>query len=300
MLTDFRLSVMEKNLGVYGVLVHQNNKLIAKHSFRAENRIHIFSISKTLTSMAVGIAEKEGLLKLEDSVISYFPEFESIAVAGSEKITIRNLLNMVSGHMSVGFTSIEANQNQKEDWAELFFKEPMRGEAGAEESFTYENACTYMLGRIIHKTSGLHLRDYMLPRFFEPLAINFPNWHTCPKGYNIGAFGLFLTTEEISRLGLLMLNGGVYNEKQVVPKDYLKRAITDTVQATWSDPEGSYGYGYQLWRCSIPNTYRADGKYGQYCVVLPDKNAVVTVTSHMEQNQSDILRAIWSDILPKL
>ena len=255
MLADFRLTVREKNLGVYGVLVHQNNKLIAQHNFRAQDRVHVFSVSKAFTSMAVGIAQKEGLLKLDDSALSYFPEFKEMACAGSEKITIKNLLNMTSGHMSVGFTTIEAEQDQKQDWAELFFKEPMRKQPGGEESFAYENACTYILGRIIQKTSGLHLRDYMLPRFFEPMAIDFPNWHTCPKGYNIAAFGLFLTTEEISRLGLLMLNDGVYNEKQIVPKEYLEKAKNDTVQAIWSDPEGSYGYGYQLWKCSIPNTY---------------------------------------------
>ena len=120
-------------------------------------------------------------------------------------------------------------------------------------------------------------------------------------GHTSGSGGLYLTTEEFSRLGVLLLNEGKYGEHQIVPSDYIHRMHTDLVPTLGKDdPETRAGYGYQVWNCTIPNTYRADGMYGQMCVVLKDYNAVITVTAHNETNHKDILRAIWSEILPKL
>ncbi|MCL1936481.1 MAG: beta-lactamase family protein [Defluviitaleaceae bacterium] len=298
MLTDFRLSVLEKNLGVYGVTVVKSGKIIARHDFRVPDAVHVFSVSKTFTSMSIGILYGNKLINLDDKVLDFFPEYKEIATEGSEDITVRNLLHMSSGHMTTGIVTTRKDNNNKIDYAEDFFKTPMLESAGKE--FTYENSCTYMLSRIVNKITGKNLLDFMIPKFFGPLGIDYPIWSNCPMGYTIGAFGLHLTTEEISRLGVLMLNGGVYNEKQIVPKDYIEKSINDTREARWSDPEGSFGYGYQLWRNSIDGSYRADGKYGQYCIIFTDRDAVVSVTSHFEGNQNDILRAVYKDIYTKL
>jgi CubicO group peptidase (beta-lactamase class C family) len=112
---------------------------------------------------------------------------------------------------------------------------------------------------------------------------------------------LYLNTEEFSRIGIALLQNGVYKDKQIVPADYVKLLHSDWVDTTSkNDAETRGGYGYQVWKCTPPNTYRADGMYGQLCVVLADYNAVITVTSHNEIEHKDILRAMWSDILPNL
>ena len=115
------------------------------------------------------------------------------------------------------------------------------------------------------------------------------------------AGGLHLTTEEFSRIGITLLQDGVYKDKEIVSENFTNLMHSDLVDTTCKNHEETRGgYGYQVWKCTPPNTYRADGMYGQLCVVLNDYNAVITVTAHNENEHKDILEAIWSDILPNL
>lgn len=294
LLTDFRLSVLERNLGVYGIHVYQAGSTIAEYRFRSNDRENMYSASKTFAAVGVGIAEGEGRLQLSDCVLDFFPEFKDIAQPGSEKITVEHLLQMSSGHM---FEDFELYRTM--ELAELFFSTPMKAEAGS--SFYYENLCTYMLGRVVEKVSGLTMREYLMPRLFDKLEIWNPQWGSCPQGHTFCASGLYLTTEELSRLGIMLLQNGVYKDEEIVSADYVHRMHTKWVDTSANDDtENNGGYGFQVWKCTPPNTYRADGMYGQLCVVLPDWQAVITATAHNEHNHMDILRAMWSDILPKL
>lgn len=294
LLSDFQLSVIEKNLGVYGINVYQNGKQLDEHRFRSNDRENLYSASKTFVSVGIGIAEREGRLKLLDYVLDFFPEYKDIAYPGSKKITIRNLLQMSSGHMSEDFS-----QYNSKDRAELFFRTEMKREAGS--NFYYEDLCSYMLGRVVEKVSGKIMLEYLKPRLFDGLEIVNPQWSTCQHGHTSCSGGLYLTTEEFSRIGITLLQNGVYKDKQIVPADYVRFMHSDWVDtSSKNDAETMGGYGYQVWKCTPSNTYRADGMYGQLCVVLTDYNAVITVTSHNEINHKDILRAMWSDILPKL
>ncbi|MCD4712339.1 MAG: beta-lactamase family protein [Clostridiales bacterium] len=294
LLTDFRITVQERNLGVYGIHVHQDGKTIAEHRFRSNDRENLYSASKTFASVGIGIAESEDLLKLTDSVLNYFPEYNEIAYPGSEKITIKNLLQMSSGHLVQDLSKFNT-----QDRAELFFSTKLETVPGS--TFSYEDLCTYMLGRIIEKVSGKSMLEYLKPRLFDKLEIINPMWHTCQNGHTSCSGGLYLTTEEFSRIGITLLQNGVYKEQQIVPADYVYRMHTDLVNTlSKNDPETRGGYGYQVWKCTPPNTYRADGMYGQLCVVLKDYNAVVTVTAHNEIEHKEILRSIWSDLLPNL
>lgn len=294
LLSDFRHSVIEKKLGVYGINVYQNGKILDEHRFRSNDRENLYSASKTFASVGVGIAESEGRLQLSDYVLDFFPEYKDMAYLGSEKITIRHLLQMSSGHIFEDFS-----QYNSKDRAELFFITEMKKEAGS--SFYYEDLCSYMLGRIVEKVSGKIMLEYLKPRMFDILEIVNPQWHTCRYGHTSCSGGLYLTTEEFSRIGITLLQNGVYKDKQIVPAEYVNLMHSDWVDTTSkNDAETRGGYGYQVWKCTPPNTYRADGMYGQFCVVLTDYNAVITVTSHNEMNPKDILRAMWNDILPKL
>lgn len=294
LLSDFRLSVIEKNLGVYGIHVYQNGKTLAQYRFRSNDRENLYSASKTFASVGIGIAEGEGRFQLTDYVLDFFPEYKDIAYPSSEKITIQHLLQMSSGHMYEDF-----NQYNLKERAELFFITEMKKEAGSD--FYYEDLCTYMLGRIVEKVSGKIMLDYLKPRMFDMLGIINPQWHTCQNGYTSCSGGLYLSTEEFSRIGIMLLQNGIYKDKQIVPADYVNRMHSEWVDTTSkNDAETRGGYGYQVWKCTPPNTYRASGMYGQLCVILTDYNAVITVTSHNEIEPYDILRAMWNDILPKL
>lgn len=293
-LTDFRLSQQEKNLGIYGVVVYQKGKIIAQHHFRSNDRINLYSASKTVAALGMGIAASEGRLALSDRVIDFFPEYRDIATEGTEHITVRHLLQMSSGHMAE-----DTRDFNRKDRAALFFALPMKQAAGT--GFYYENNCTYMLGRIVETVSGSSMLNYLKPRIFEPLEIPNPQWFTCSMGHTVCSTGLFLTTEELSRVGTLLLNEGVYHDKVLVPSDFIGAMHTDLVDThTKEDPESQGGYGYQVWRCTLPNSYRLDGMYGQFSVVLKDYDAVITVTAHNELEPKEILRAMWQDIVPRL
>ena len=299
-LDQFRLTVIEKRLGLYGITIYKRGEGVISHRWRADDKVCVYSGSKTFTSIAVGICRDEGRLSLYDKVIDYFPEYKGISSGSANSMTIRDLLHMASGKGAFWF-SVDEQTLHNVDWAELFFKEPQIKDPGVK--FFYSNACTYMLSRIVEKVSGDILRDFLIPRLFSPLEILNPQWHTCPKGHTLGATELFLTTAEFSRLGIMLLHDGIYMDKVIVSKEYIQEAVTDIIETKdcgFQDMESMAGYGYQLWRCSPEGVYRADGKYGQFCIVIPDKEAVVTITAHEERAQNDILRAVYHDIFPRL
>lgn len=299
-LDGFRLAVQEKGLHLYGIRVEKKNSGSVTHFWRSDDAVNLYSASKTFTSLAVGICADDGKLRLGNKVLKYFPEFRDTAAPGSEEITIRSLLQMSSGKLEFWFGALDGEKKSK-DWAELFFRVPVTRRPG--ECFHYSNACNYMLARIVEKVAGMTCRDFLVPRLFTPLGIENPQWHTDPAGHTLGATQLFLTLDEFSRLGRLLLGKGEYNGKRLVSEDYLKSLCDDTVPCGWpgcSEPECTAGYGYQVWRCAAPGTYRADGKYGQYCIVLPEQQTAVTITAHEELQPYEIIRAVFDEIVPRL
>jgi CubicO group peptidase (beta-lactamase class C family) len=293
-----RLSNIEQRLGLYGIHVY-TPKGEALHEFRQGDRTHLFSGSKAFTSMAAGIAEGEGLFSLDDKILDFFPEYGAKAKPGWEKASIKDLLQMRGGVKGALFNSNTFAKEGDPDWAELFFARDLDNPPGT--YFWYDNGCTYMISRIIEAASGASLKEYLMPRLFAPLGIDDPLWRACRNGHNLGAVGLHLSTEEFARLGRLMLQNGEWEGKQLVPAGYLERARTDLVNVNgFGDPENNCGYGYQLWACTREGAYRADGKFGQFSIVIPDLQTVVTTTARNEENAQNILRSVWRDVLPRL
>ncbi len=294
MLNQFRHTVREKNLGIYGIHIYKEGKGTIEHRYRADDRVCLYSGSKTFTSIAIGICVDRGIIKLEDSVCSYFPEYESSFSEGSQEIRIVDLLHMSSGKVCDEGVVFQ-RRSEGDDWAERFFSVPLSHKPGS--FYSYSNGCTYMLGRIVTKVTNQSLRDFLVPNLFTPLEIYNPQWHTCPLGYSFAASELYLTTSEFAKLGRLMLQGGEYNGKQLVSKDYVDRMSNDIVSTkSYNSPDWEEGYGYQIWRGKVASSYRADGMYGQFSIVFPDKGAVVTITSHEERSTQDILTAVNEDI----
>lgn len=291
-----RLSNLERHLGLYGIHLYHDGEE-AWFQFQSEERLNLHSASKTFLSVAVGICVDEKKLSLSDSALSYFPEFQECASAGSEKITLRDLLHMSSGKENFWFSVTE---KQYADWAGLFWKDPMKSEPGTK--FYYSNACTYLLGRIVEKVTGKNVRDFLMPLLFGPLEIFNPQWNCCPMGHPLCATGLQLTTGELAKMGRLLLQKGNWEGRQIVSEAYVEQLQFDCISTKerFEEPENAQGYGYQVWRCAYPGAYRLDGKYGQYSIVVPDKNAVVTITAHNEKNCGDIIRTAFRDVIEEL
>lgn len=293
LLNDFCAKMEEKRFEIHGVVVRKDGEIIASHRWRADERVHIYSASKSFASIGIGIARDEGLLDLDDKIAPMFSD--KLGENPDERvfdISIRHLLTMASGHGEGFLFGKQKHTYTEKDWERFFFSQPLAYAPG--EKFVYNNGCSYMLSAIITKKTGLSLRDYLLPRLFDVLEIGNPQWFSCPMGRSSGGNGLFLRTEELSRFGQMLLDGGVYNKKRVVSEEYLSMATTKQIDA------GDYGYGFQFWICERPGSYMASGLYDQLAIVVPDKNAVVTVNAHVEKDNEQVHRAIWDDIIAKL
>lgn len=303
MLNDLIESVEIQNLHVLNVVVRKDGDIIAQHDFEEEKPNLLWSVSKTFTSMGIGIAENEGYFRLNDKIVDYFAD-EIIEVNDNlKKVTIHDLLCMGTGHEIDPLTKAMGEDKPLDDISKLFFEELIVFEPGTH--FLYNNAATYMLSKLISITTGCNLKEYLMPRIFQPLGINEPRWDCDVNGISLGCSGLYLTARELSKFGQLLLNNGVWNNKQLIPEDYIVKATKPQIDTSQFDEyfataDHKQGYGYQIWMNSYPNSYRLDGLYGQYVVILPDKNAVVTYVSNEPSNMIGVLELTWNTIVNKL
>jgi len=307
---DYLQDAKEKNLNIQSVMVLQHGKVLYEKWLNGgePQTPHILnSVSKTFTSAAVGLAIEEGLLSLDDKLISFFPD--DLPPSPSEnlkKVTIRHLLTMNCGH-----DSEPSFRRDIDTWVKTFLAWPVEHEPGT--YYCYNSMGTYMLSAIVQKVTGQKIVDYLQPRLFDPLGIEAPRWEVSPQGINCGGWGLYLKTEDLAKMGQLLLQKGKWKNKQVLPENYVKEMTSAQVpcQPSWIradkvaesglTPENSdwvQGYGYQVWRCRH-NAFRADGAGGQYIIVIPEKDAVVINTAELDDMQAE-LNLVWDHILPAL
>ncbi len=252
----------------------------------------LWSLSKSFTSTAVGLACAEGKLSIDDRVADFFPELlPERPSANLGKMRVRDLLTMTVGHQKEVFAAGSS------EWRKAFLAHEVPHKPGTH--FQYNTPATYMLSAIVQKVTGQKTVDYLQPRLFEPLGIEAPRWDDSPEGISLGGYGLFLKTEDIAKFGQLLLQQGTWNGQQIVPAEWVKMATARQV-SNGSDPERDWdqGYGFQFWRCRH-NAFRGDGKDGQFCIVMPDQDAVVVMTANSRNLQTQ-LSLVWEHLLPAM
>ncbi|MFA5058381.1 MAG: serine hydrolase domain-containing protein [Opitutaceae bacterium] len=254
----------------------------------------LFSLSKSFTSTAVGLAISEGRLGLSDPVIGFFPQ-EAPAQPGPNlrAMRVRDLLRMTSGQHSEDVEPFPFGSNQ--DLVRVFLSKPVADKPGTH--FYYNTAGTYMLSAIVQKVTGQTVRDYLGPRLFQPLGIADPRWDTSAQGISLGGYGLSLRTEDIACFGQLYLQRGRWNGRQLVPAAWMDEA-TALQTSTGSDPASNWdqGYGYQFWRAPH-GCYRGDGAFGQLCLVMPAADAVLAMTAGTDELGPEF-NLPWEFLLP--
>ncbi|MFO0906431.1 MAG: serine hydrolase [Pirellulales bacterium] len=258
--------------------------------YNPQARHSLYSLSKSFTSTAVGLAIAEGKLKLDDQVLSFFHDDAPANPSTQLKaMRVSDLLRMSTGHQT------EPPRKSDEPWTKTFLAHPVPFKPGTH--FLYNTSATYMQSAIVQKATGQTLLDFLQPRLFGPLGIENPTWEMSPQGIATGGYGLSVRTEDIAKFGQLYLQKGVWNGKQIVPAEWIE-AATARQTSNGSNPASDWdqGYGYQFWRCRH-NAYRGDGAFGQYCVVLPDQDAVIAITSGVRDMQG-VLNLVWDKLLP--
>ncbi|ASS68659.1 MULTISPECIES: serine hydrolase [unclassified Paenibacillus] len=290
-------AVRERQLELHSFMLLRRGQVAAEGwwaPYRPEYPHMLFSLSKSFTSTAIGFAEAEGLLSVNDPVIGFFPDEAPETVPDNlAAMEIRHLLMMGTGHAA----DVTGNVQKDDNWVRGFLQEPVEYAPGTH--FAYNSAATYMLAAILQQVTGQSLLTYLKPRLFAPLGLSEGTWETCPRGIAAGGWGLSLTTEDIAKFGQLYLQRGEWQGERILPAAWVEKATgfqigNDDGRAN----DWTQGYGYQFWR-SRHGAYRGDGAFGQYCLVMPEQEAVLAITSGVADMQA-VLDIVWDKLLPAL
>jgi CubicO group peptidase (beta-lactamase class C family) len=261
----------------------------------------MYSMSKSFTSTAAGLAVAEGKLRVEDRVVGFFPK--ELPEAVSENLAALRVQDLLT--MSVGNEKEPTGPVTKEEnWVRAFLAQPISHTPGT--VFLYNSAATYMVSAIVQQVTGERIVDYLRPRLFEPLGIQNVAWETCPRGINTGGWGLSVPTEALAKFGQLYLQKGMWHGRELLPAQWIEEATRFHIQqpapAQPKRPNEQndwlQGYGYQFWRCQH-RAFRGDGAFGQFTIVLPEQDAVIAMTSE-NGNMQGQLDLVWEHLLPAM
>ena len=295
---NFLKATKESGLEWHSFMLVRHGNVVAEgwwKPFEAANKHTLYSLSKSFTSSAIGFLVNEGKITVNDQVISFFPEHTPANASENLKaMKIKHLLTMNTGHHTDSMPDIRAKPDQ--NWVKSFLEKPVEHEPST--FFMYNTGATYMLGAIVHKVTGQTLEEYLEPRLFKPLGITGFDWEKSPQGLNTAGYGLRVSTEDIAKFGQLYLQKGQWQGKQLLPAAWVEEATGKRTTSQAGDNDWSQGYGYQFWRCK-PGFYRGDGAYGQFCMVMPEQDAVLVMTCE-SFNLQKTMDVAYQTILPAL
>jgi len=298
---------------LHSLMVVQHGKVIYEQygiGHDAEELHVCWSATKTVMALGVGLAVDDSLLDVQQPVASYLP-LENETDPRWQQLTLDHVLSMTSG---LRYDSITDRMRGEEAFDAL---DEIRGRGFRDEPghrWRYNNCDSYLAARCVEAVTGKPLCDYIAERIFAPLGISEWHWEKDSEGHCPGGFGLHLSTESLAKIGQLILQKGEWNGQQVVSEEWIKEM---TSVHSWQDPDNipteeqrsmSYelgasdwrsGYCYQMWACRAQGATRADGMWGQYVIVLPDKDAVCVMTTICTERSAQ-MDAFWKYVYEKL
>lgn len=264
----------ENGIRPHLAVVLKDGKLIAKAAwspYELQTPHVSHSMSKSVVSMAVGLAVKENKLSLGEKIIDIF--YDNLPEKINEKmkkISVENLLTMSSG---AAFN--EAKALMSSDWVNNFLSSDVIFEPG--EKFHYNSLNTYMLSAIICKRCGTSLSEFLNERIFSPLGINNFYWEKCPRGIEKGGWGLYMSVLDYAKLGQLYLDGGIWHGKMIIDSEWIANSTSKKIDVPNNVDRN--GYGYQIWILKNNSGYLFSGMFGQNVYIFPKRNIVIAINS---------------------
>ena len=293
---DQFISTLEKNnICMHSFLFMKNGETLAEgyyKPFYKGQRHRMYSVTKSFVSVAIGMLCDEGKLSLNDKIVDFFKdEFKLTDVHPYlADTTIRDLLMMATpyGEMTYG--------SYTKAWLKSFFTgtEPDHPSGTA---FNYDSCGSYVLGALVKRASGKPFTDYLRP-LFDKIGISKDVY--ClegPDGELWSGSGLMASTEDLAKFTQFLLNGGLWNDEQLVSKDYIVQATSNQIFNNTSTHDYSWycGYGYQIWILK-DEAFCLNGMGGQFGIGFPDKNMVFACNADIQGNacgKDAIFNALW-------
>ena len=278
----FVRDITDNKWNVFGTEVYKDTQLT--HTWGDTSGLHeIFSATKSVLSVVVGIAYDEGMIDLNRSVVDYLPKQRTSKISDKQMelfkmITIERLLTM-----SVSGFDFRA---EGDDWLEYALNSRIEPE---KREFNYSNISTYLAGVCLEQATGCDTGEFIEKRLFKPLGIESYEYGRSPEGYFYGASAMKLSVHDLSKIGILLYNGGTFEGKRIVSKEYVDIATS----IRQMNREG--GYGYYIWK--YRDGFSINGKCKQKCYILPNDGLVITYLSYIEDESHNLLRSMEKNIL---
>ncbi|MBQ0035434.1 MAG: serine hydrolase [Firmicutes bacterium] len=294
---DF-LAQLEKIIEPHGIVMIKNNRVILDASYNpySTSQAHVVnSVTKTFIGISIGTLYDKGLIKLEDKLVSFFPEVE---IDHNNKkineVTIKNVLTM-----SIGQLTTPAIDDER-DWISAMLNNPITNNPG--EVFHYDSLATFLLSAVYKKITGKSVSDGLRESLFEPMGITEAYFFDNKQNITIGGLGLFISTKNLAKVGNMLIHGGVHNGKRILSEEWCKlqlaKQIDNSSVFAESKHESRQGYGFQCWHC-VNGGIRMSGLWGQMCLMMPEYDFVMAINAKGSSSQP-MLDTFNRTVLPAL
>ena len=287
---DFLDYVEESRINLYSFMLIKDGKTVTEayyKPFDASSKHRIYSCTKSVSALAVGLLLKDGLVELDAPLISYFPECEN-PDAEMARVTVRDALKMAVPQWRSSYCRTPADEGAGivllSDWTKSFFTGRFKADKPAGTIFNYNSTASYVLGDLVTHLAGKSIVEYLRPVFDKIGVSQDVSCVLSPDGVAWGASGIICTMRDFAKIGELILNRGAYLGEQLIPLDYMTEATTkqiDTVFDGGMAPK-CCGYGYQIWM--EPYGYGMHGLGGQFAFCFPEKSFLFVCNANTEDS----------------
>ncbi len=311
---SFLDAVDEHGLELHSLMVLRHGRVVAEGwwaPYTPDRKHLLYSLSKSFTSIAVGMAVDAGLVGLDDRVLDHLAGYTKAGTASTvhgryRRFLLRHALSMATGHEAETIDRVDAGVTADTDGESLrgFFNLPPDREPGS--VFAYNQLATYCAARVLGAATGQRLSEWLRPRLFDPLGSDEAQWLDY-DGYEMAFAGLHVRTETVAAFGQLLLQGGRWGERQLVSRNWVLQATTLQMPndvdhlgpGAVADPDSDWqqGYGFQFWMNR--HGFRGDGAFGQCCIVWPDEDAVIVTTAEVADMRL-LLNLIYDHLRPAM
>lgn len=288
-----------RQIPMHSLLIMHRDKLIFEGYYepcRADTLHRMFSISKSFTSIAIGLLADEGKISLDDPIIKYFPEKLPEKIhPWIASMTIKNMLMMRTCHASTTY-----KLDMGADWVGSFFTTPPTHPAGT--IFHYDTSASHTLCALVEKLSGMDMLDYIKEKL-DVLGLSTDSYMLKdPFGVSMGGSGLVALPMDLMKFGYFIAHKGIVAGKQLISPSYIDMAISPLTETRITAPVSSeaQGYGLQFWR-GEKNGYTCYGMGGQLIIFLPDYELICVTTADTQGiggGNQQIYDALYEEILP--